>query len=99
MKQPLVIDRLNALSASWKAQFKAPPSIPLVWQMDEYGDLWLDGVKLRRAAGVDMDGYTFNKDKIVVPTSDGSIEIIIGEPVKGFAVIKEIITHKIIFRY
>lgn len=52
----ILMEKLNALTAAWKAlpAHGVEPDIPLQWSVDPFGMLWLDRVWICPAKYVDM---------------------------------------------
>ena len=71
MEKRKIIDRLEKLSASWKAQFDNPPEeLPLHWTVDAAGILRLDGQTVCRAADV-AAGESYDVELLDLPLQAG----------------------------
>lgn len=71
MEKRKIIDRLEKLSASWKAQFDNPPEeLPLHWTVDAAGMLRLDGHTVCRADEVDT-GEAYDVELLELPLQAG----------------------------
>lgn len=71
MKRGQLIDRMERLSAEWKAQFDRPPAdLPLRWTVDAAGVLRLDGQTVCRAADVTA-GETYDVELLDLPLKAG----------------------------
>lgn len=96
MNEPKIITDLNALSTAWKGQFNAPPAIPLNWSLDALGDLWLNNLNICRGAFVFPYEPIYNRERLIVETTEGYLDILIRYPFDEMDPISEIIQHRII---
>ena len=91
-----IINRLEELTAAWKAQFDNPPSLSFNWGTDISGFLQLNGVPicpLCELAATDA----FDAEWLRLDLTDGSYVVIeIDWPADGPARVAEIVTHKVI---
>jgi hypothetical protein len=70
MEKGKIIDRMEKLSASWKAQFDNPPDLPLRWTVDAAGVLRLDGHAVCNAADV-ATGEAYDVELLQLPLKAG----------------------------
>lgn len=92
-----IINRLEALSEAWKAQFDNPPTIPLLWSIDaQTGVLSLDSVGVCPAADIEPAGETYDVEVMSLPIQNGYVDIVIDWPYGGEAKISEVVTHKVV---
>lgn len=71
MEKGKIIDRMEKLSASWKAQFDNPPEeLPLHWTVDAAGMLRLDGHTVCRADEV-ATGEAYDVELLQLPLKAG----------------------------
>lgn len=71
MEMGKIIDRMEKLSASWKAQFDNPPEeLPLHWTVDAAGMLRLDGHTVCRADEV-ATGEAYDVELLQLPLKAG----------------------------
>ena len=70
MKMGKIIERMERLSACWKAQFDNPPELPLHWTIDAAGVLRLDGHAVCNAADV-AAGESYDVELLQLQMCDG----------------------------
>ncbi len=70
MKKGEIIERMERLSACWKAQFDNPPELPLHWTVDAAGVLRLDGHAVCNAADV-AAGESYDVELLALPLMAG----------------------------
>ena len=70
MKMGKIIERMERLSACWKAQFDNPPELPLHWTVDAAGVLRLDGHAVCNAADV-ATGEAYDVELLQLPLKAG----------------------------
>lgn len=70
MKMGEIIERMERLSACWKAQFDNPPELPLHWTIDAGGVLRLDGHAVCNAADV-AAGESYDVELLQLQMCDG----------------------------
>lgn len=70
MKMGKIIERMERLSACWKAQFDNPPELPLHWTIDAAGVLRLDGFAVCNAADV-AAGESYDVELLQLQMCDG----------------------------
>jgi hypothetical protein len=86
MEKRKIIDRMERLSACWKAQFDNPPEeLPLHWTVDATGMLRLDGHTVCRADEV-ATGEGYDVELLELPLLAGRYaEVKIVWPYTGLA--------------
>jgi hypothetical protein len=83
MKTTTIINRLNKLTADWKAQFDNPPEeLSLAWSVDANGVLRLDGEGLCPVSIV-RPCTCFDVEWLRLETKEGCINIDIEWPYSG----------------
>lgn len=96
MSNTKIINHMEAMSQSWKAQFDNPPALPFFWHI-EAGYLMVNTHPLAPAVAVDLDACCFDVEQLSVVLTNGSrVDILIDWPFEGEARISEIVTHKVI---
>jgi len=92
-----IINRLNNLSQSWKAQFDVPF---LEWDIEELDSgvtmLTLDKIHICPLDQIIIGEESFDVEYITLVTTDGYIKIVIGWPYEEPARISEIVHHRIL---
>lgn len=90
-----LINRLEALSSGWRAQFENPVDIPLSWSIDAVtGVLCLNGVEVCHTDSLELTGETFDVEVLTLPLITGYVDIILDCPYTGTGRVCEIVTHK-----
>ncbi len=97
MSNATIINRLEELSAAWRAQFDNPPELPLNWSLDEGLFLMLNGEFVAAVKAIDLEGLSFDVESLRLDMTNGSYVVIeIDWPYEGKARISEIVSHKVI---
>lgn len=77
----MLIEKLNRITAAWKAQFPVPPDLPLAWKVEDellfLDNVWITPVKYIKQESLEEAVAWVNAIAMEIELLNGTLDIII----------------------